>query len=873
MSQTRTAVPASHPSVIERDALLSSLSRIADDVGRGRGRLVLLSGEAGVGKTTLLEAFLSEVPHALALRRGGCDNVTTPAPLGPFLEAVPQLGDVPRQANGEDGAAVFRAAGDVLTAIPSLVVLEDVHWADGASLDLIRYLGRRIDRMGLALVVSFRTDELDVSHPLRILLGDLATTPGVARLDVPPLTPAGVQQLARAAGSSIDADGLHRRTGGNAFYVSEVLATSGHDVPATVRDAVLARASRLSDGARQALGAAAVLGAGADVALIAAVAGQDRADVDECVARGVMRADGPRLAFRHEIARRAIEESLSPATRVDLHARALAELLRRGSTDDRRLAHHAEACSDRDAVLAHGLRAAELARLHGAHREAAEHYRTVLAVLPEDSSERADVLDRLANALCLTGHAQEALDVEHQALRLHRAADDAMGSGRAMRWISRLSWMLGRGASSAQYAHRAIETLEPEGPCHELAMAYSNLGQIHMLGDDLEGARVWGDRALDIATDLDDMFVRAHALINIGTAIATATGEDQGFAMLRESIDLSLAHGFVDHAARAYCNLSVSFAAHGRYAEEERVIAEGVAYSAERDLDYYAHYMSAMQAKSAAERGRLDDAEKIVDSLMTVPDLAMVSRIPALTTKGTIALLRGADATALLAEAHRLAVETGEPQRLVPVSLARAEAAWIRGRPDEVSAELDELWDRNARRPHRWRTGELAWWLHVAGVRRELPGPVAEPFALVLAGRSAEAAAAWRELGSPLWAARALATSDDVDDVRRGLRELDAVGAVGARDAVLRDRQRRGLPAIRGPRASSVAHPAGLTARESEVLQLMGRGLTNAEIATELFLSVKTAGHHVSAVLRKLDVSNRARAIAAARERGFLDPT
>ncbi|MET0449557.1 MAG: AAA family ATPase, partial [Aeromicrobium sp.] len=832
MTQARTAVAASHPSVVERDALLSSLSRIVEDAGRGRGRLVLLSGEAGVGKTTLVEAFLAQAPAGLTLRRGGCDNVTTPAPLGPFLEAVPQLGDVPRQVNGEDSAALLRAAGDLLASTPSLVVLEDVHWADGASLDLVRYLGRRIERMGLALVVSFRSDELDVSHPLRILLGDLATTPGVARLDVPPLTPAGVQQLARAAGSSLDADGLHRRTGGNAFYVSEVLATTGHEVPGTVRDAVLARASRLSDGARHALGAAAVLGAGADVGLIAAVAHQDPADVDECVARGVMRADGPRLAFRHEIARRAIEESLSPATRVDLHARALAELRLRGSTDDRRLAHHARAGGDRDAVLAHGLRAAELARLHGAHREAAEHYRTVLDVLPEETIERADVLDRLANALCLTGHAQEALDVEHEALRLHRAADDAMGSGRAMRWISRLSWMLGRGASSAQYAHRAIEMLEPQGPCHELAMAYSNLGQIHMLSEDVEGAREWGGKALDIATRLDDMFVRAHALINVGTAIAIDDGLDTGIAMLRESLDLSLAHGFVDHAARAYCNLSVSHAAHGRYAEEERVIAEGIAYSAERDLDYYTDYMTAMLAKSAAERGALDEAERIVDSLLAVPHLAIVGRIPALTTKGTIALLRGADASGFLAEARRLADQTGEPQRLVPVALAQAQAAWIRGRPAEVAGQLEILWERNAEHPHSWRTGELAWWLHVAGEDRELPGPPAPPFASMLAGRSAEAAEAWRELGSPLWAARALATSDDIDDVRRGLRELDSLGAVGARDAVLRDRQRRGLPAIRGPRASSVAHPAGLTSREAEVLQLMGRGLTNAEIAT-----------------------------------------
>lgn len=856
--------------LVERDDLLAALTRIAAGATGHHGTLVLLSGEAGVGKTALVQALADALPSSLTLRRGACDNVTTPAPLGPFLEAAPELNEVPFSANYEDNAVLFRAASDVLSASPSVVVLEDMHWADGASLDLLRYLGRRIDRLDLALVVTFRNDEIVADHPLRIVLGDLATAAGAVRISVPALTPSGVEQLATAVGSGLDASTLHARTGGNAFYVSEVLATGDDDVPATVRDAVLARVSRLGEGARRTLGAAAVLGPGAEADLLADVAGRPVSDIDECVARGVLVTDGVKVSFRHELARRAVEETLNLATRSELHACALTQLRLRGSVDDRRLAHHAEASGDRAAVLEHGPRAAELAAARGAHREAGEHYRTVLAALPPESAMRADVLDRLATELCLTGHAQEALDIEHQALEVHRAVGDVVGAGRALRWISRLSWMLGRGAVSDQFAHRAIEMLEPEGTGHELAMAYSNLAQIHMLSDDTAGAQLWGERALALAAELDDSFVRAHALNNVGSALATHEQVEDGVAMLRESLDIALGQGFVDHAAHAYCNLSVSLSVHRRFAEAEQVMTEGITYAAERDLDYYGDYITAMLAASAIERGAFADAERLTGRLLAIPHLAIVTRIPALTARALLDVVRGTGVGHDLVEARHLADATREPQRLLPVALASAESAWVAGDTHGMTSALDDLWARNAEQPHAWRTGELAWWLRAAGESRELPGPAAPPFDLMLRGCSREAAAMWRTIGSPLWAARALAASDDVDDVRHGLAELEALGAFGIRDAVLRDRHLQGLPGLRGPRPSSAAHSAGLTTREAEVLELLGQGMTNAEIAAALFVSTKTVGHHVSAVLRKLDASSRTRAVAVATARGLL---
>ena len=246
---------------------------------------------------------------------------------------------------------------------------------------------------------------------------------------MPALTLEGSSSSPLPSVPGIDVAGLHARTGGNAFHVTEVLAAGGDDVPITVRDAVLARISRLSDGARRTLDAAAVLGPGADVAVLTAVADRPLSDVDECVARGILRADRDTVTFRHELARLAVEETLTFESRRDLHARALAELTERGCTDDRRLAHHAQEAGDREALLDHAMRAAELAAARGAHREAAEHQSTVLGILSADPPNARQVLDSLGNALCLLGRAEEALVFEHEALELHRSSHNPAGSG------------------------------------------------------------------------------------------------------------------------------------------------------------------------------------------------------------------------------------------------------------------------------------------------------------------------------------------------------------------------------------------------------------------------------------------------------------
>src|SRR5215469_7422034 len=219
-----------------------------------------LAGEAGIGKTALLRRFCADVDGSARVLWAGCEPLFTPRPLGPVLDLAVMIGGEVA-ARAADGARPFDVAAALLrelrSAGPSVLVLEDVHWADEATLDVVRLAGRRVADVPVLLVLSWRDDELGPSHPLRIVLGDLPGSDLVTRLELAGLSPQAVAELARPAG--IDAGELHRRTAGNPFFVTEVLATGPGPVPHSVRDAVLARAARLGDPARDLLDAAAVV--------------------------------------------------------------------------------------------------------------------------------------------------------------------------------------------------------------------------------------------------------------------------------------------------------------------------------------------------------------------------------------------------------------------------------------------------------------------------------------------------------------------------------------------------------------------------------------------------------------------------------------
>ena len=547
---------ASPGGMLEREAALEALEASWADVVDGRGRLVLVMGEAGIGKTALVREFCHRQRPQRRVLWGACDGLRTPRPFAPFVDIAATASDGlgGTIARGDHPGRCFAALIDELAAAPpAILVIEDLHWADEATLDVMTMLGHRAESVSALVIATYRDDELAADHPLRWVLGELRIGHGVRRVALSPLSLEAVEALAAGAGGA----DMYRVTGGNPFFVTEVLATAAERVPPTVRDAVLARAGRLSSPARRLLEATAVVPGRIELWLLEAVAPELAERLEECVASGMLVAGRGDVGFRHELARVAVEESVPPDRRVALHRAVVAALeARQGeSTDCARLADHAEAAGDRAAVLRWAPRAADEAARGGAHREAAAQYARALRFADTSALDRrAELLARRVDECWMTDQFAEAIEAQEEALECRRQLGDQLGEGDALRTLSRLMFFVARVREGEALALAAVQLLErlPEG--HELAMAHGNVSQRRMVVEDLGAAVAAGGRALQLARRLDDTEATAYALSNIGAAELQAEIED-GLAKLEEALALALEHDLEDYAGRAYSNI------------------------------------------------------------------------------------------------------------------------------------------------------------------------------------------------------------------------------------------------------------------------------------------------------------------------------
>ena len=860
---------------LERSDQLAALSEALAEARAGsRGTLVLVAGEAGVGKTTLVRSFGAEQGQSARVLWGTCDALFTPAPLAPFVDVAEQAGGslaelVAREARPHH--VVTELVQELRVRAPTILVLEDVHWADEATLDVLRLLGRKLDGVPAVTIATYRDDELDRTHPLRIVLGGLGSGPGVLRLELRPLSPEAVAQLAAPHG--VDAGELHRKTAGNPFFVTEALATGEGEIPPTVREAVLARAARLSPPATGVLEAVAVIPPRAELWLLDELAGDMAPHLDECLASGMLAAEGQSVGFRHELARLALEEHIPAGRRRDLNRAAVEALARppAGAPDLARLAHHAEAAGDGEAVLEYAVGAGEHAASLAAHREAAAQFARALRYAGDASpADRAALLERRSYECYLTDQIAEAVEARRSALELWHAAGDTLREGDTQRWLSRLYWFMGRNREAEDCAAQAVALLEPLPAGVELAMAYSNMAQLRMLAEDVEEAVEWGGRAIDLAERLGAVDVLAHALNNVGTAEGK-TDAAAGYSKLERSLALALEADLDEHVVRAYTNLSSTSISERRYSTSEEYLERGIAYATERDLDSWRLYMLGTLSVGALEQGRWDEAAEIASEVVRSASAAAIHRAPSLVVLGLVRARRGdPEIWPVLDEALALAEPIGELQRLAPVAVARAEAALLEGRTEGVDLETEAAYRLAQERGSGYEIGELAWLRRQAGIEEAVPDGAATPYALMFAEDWPRAAEAWTELGCPYETAVALGRSAEDDDLRRALAELQRLGAKPMAAQVSRRLRERGARGVRrGPRPSTRQNPAGLTDRELEVVGLVSAGMTNAEIAGRLFLSEKTVGHHVSAILRKLGARTRGEASAEAARLGI----
>jgi DNA-binding CsgD family transcriptional regulator/tetratricopeptide (TPR) repeat protein len=854
-----THAPGTSTELLERAGELATLVESLEAVqSSSRGHVVLVGGEAGVGKTALLRRFCEDQRESARILWGACDPLFTPRPLGPLLAVAESAGGELDEvvASGVMPHEVVAALVRELRARdPSVFVLEDVHWADEATLDVLKLLARRVETVPALVIASYRDDELDRRHPLRLVLGELATSRPVVRLKLAALSPAAVVELAEP--HAVDADELYRKTAGNPFFVVEALASQAEEIPDTVRDAVFARAARLSPAARQLLEAVAVVPQRAELWLLEALAGEAIDGLDECLTSGMLASEPAGVAFRHELARLAVEESIALNRRVGLHRQALVALADPpgGGPDLARLAHHAEEAGDVDAVLRFAPAAAVRAASLGAHREAAAQYARALRFGDRlGPAERAELLERRSGECLVIDQYDEGIAGLEQAVECRRALGDRLKEGDALRRLSEFLWCPGRTAEADRTARDAVALLEDLPPGRELALAYGNLASTCGAAMRSEEAIAWGERALELAERLGDAEIAAYALATVGVC-------EGDFEKLEQSLELGRRADLPERVARAF-TLLACIAVERRHSQARRYVEEGIAYCSERGIELFRLYLLAYRARLELDQGRWSEAADAAASVLRIPRTSTTPRIHALVVLALVRARRGdPEVRPLLDEAWALAEPTGELPRLGPVAAARAEVAWLEGDRDAVEAATAAAIPLALERRARLLIGELAEWRRRAGLGGAVPAAAAEPYALQLAGEWARAAELWTELGCPYEAALARLDAEEEEPLRHALEELHRLEArPAAAIAVrrLRERGARGLP--RGPRPSTRENAAGLTPRELEVLALLAEGLRNADIAARLVVSPRTVDHHVATILRKLAVRTRAQA-------------
>jgi DNA-binding CsgD family transcriptional regulator/tetratricopeptide (TPR) repeat protein len=855
---------------MERESELAALERAVDLAEQGAGRVVLISGEAGMGKTSVVGELTRRVRERSRVLIGSCDDLIAPRPLGPFHDMALGPASPVRQALQEspDRDAVLSAMLTELSSPlePTVVVIEDAHWADEATQDVLRFLARRIPSMRTVLVVTYR-DQLPAGHPLLATLGALVG-PHVDRLPLSGFSEATVAALVGDVGLS--APDVNMLTGGVPFLVMEVLAAPDSHLPRTVKDAVTGRLQALTDAARASVELLAVVPGGVTLSLLDAVAPDAAAHLPEAERHALVEVRASRIRFRHELLRRAVEATCTATQLAVAHARFLAALCDRDA-EAALLVHHAVGAGDAEAVAAYApLAALEAARV-GSHREAAALYERALenpALLIR--RDEAELRWRFAYELYLANRHVDAAEQAQRAVDLIDDTDEVHALGRALAMLSHTSCWAARPDTAADAAVRAVEVLQKAAPSSAVVDAYANLSFVQAMQGGYAAAARSAEEGLALDAAVGGSRSRPYVLTQRGGALMLA-GDEDGEALLREAIAEAQRRGTHQFVPLACTWLSMGLIGLGRPHEVGPVVDHGIAYSEEHEIRVGATTLRMLRHELQLRVGQWDAAAVGLEELVTDPEATSWGDTVSCTLLGRLRLRRGEDDLPLLDRGWQLALRSREPERI-----ARAGAAWLERAHLLGDEQAREAGEQALAMIHEtaygWALGELLR-LRAAldGLDAALDGldarleDVSEPWASGLRGDWKEAAAGWAALGWPYERARELESSDQLGPMLEALVIYDELGASVDARRVRRELRARGVRQLpRGPQRATRQHPAGLTERQAEVLDLLAGGLTNAEIAERLVLSVRTVDHHVSAILDKLGVASRSEAAARA---------
>ena len=859
--------------LLEREEPTSRLEAALNGARAGAGRIVTLEGEAGIGKTAVALEFVAAHRADAQVYVGCCEHLSTPEPLGP-------LRDIERDSGGRFSIAArsqletFAAVLRLLTASrePGLLLIEDIHWADDPTLDLLRYLGRRLRTARMLVLVTFRNDELPSRERLAALWGDLPRE-SRERIELQPLSREAVSTLA-ARGCHADAD-LYPVTGGNPFHVTEFLATDRASVPRSVRDATLARTARLSSLARRTLDCASLFPRIIDQSLLRKLTEDvEFAGVEECMRAGMLIASGGALSFRHELARRAVHEAMAPLRRHELHQGALQLLKARGQARPAELAHHAQQAGATEDLVRYSRQAAEEAFALGARRECVAHLARVLEFGTWlSNTERAEVLQRQAEAGEQCGALELASVAIDEAIAARKRAGDIPGLGDALRVSARIRWLRGESGTAEAQSAEALRVLHDYRDSWQYAIAVSAQSQLDMLAGRNPASIEGATQAMQLADRLGRNDIYLHAWTNLATAQASLD-MDRGIPEFLAAIAEARKSGELDLLPRLYSNLTYMMGHDHRYQGLFTYLEEGVAAAIARDNVPLEAYMRGTRALALADLGRLAEAMTEAESVVHGPYPPGTGRFTAQIALARTRLRTGEPEEGALDAARALPTATRDTMRLAPIAMVDAEALWLGLERPQALAQLRKAFEMcRAIRGQPWNLAGTALWLRLLGEEvplAEISAHIRPEYRAHIAGDWRTAAAHWEAVGCPYERAIALSAGDEAAQ-RESLALFDAIGALPAAARVRRQLRASGARDVpRGPIAQTRASPAGLTRRQAQVFALLVKGLNNGQIARRLSISKKTTEHHVSAIIARLGVASRGEAAAVARARGLL---
>ena len=860
--------------LLERERELTVLRAVVHGAQNGLGAGVGIAGDSGTGKSALLETVCSDASVVRVLK-GSCDPLSTPRPLGPFRDIAHAVGLGPL-VRDEDVRLpqLCEELFECLGTEPSVLVVEDLHWVDAASVEVLRFLARRVEAMPLALVVTYRDREVGARHPARPLLGDFARLDGLTMLHLAPLSIDAVAEL--VADTHLAAETVHRVTRGNPFFVTEVAKEPDRPLPESVRDAVLARTTEVAPEDFEVLQLVATAPDRLDDRVLSQLA-VDLPTLRRLDRTGLLARSRGGLVFHHELARQAVESTIPPGGAAQLHGRLLEALERVAPHEPAVLTHHAVAAQDRARAATYARAAAEESIHAAAHTEAVAFFQIALEHLDGATpAVRADLLQRLSIEQYMTSRLGDAIQNIRATFPLWRAAGDTSGLASAHETCAIYEYYNARRHEAEAQSEIASRIGREHGAQIAYGAARATDGFLAYMRSDATTATDRLDEAWQLASahDQDHLALRAKLF---GDMVSLSTGDTAVRGAVAEHIELARSANWDELASSGYSHIAYHDVEQRRYRAAELVLDTSLPYAVEREIPICEFWQTGIRSRLRLAQGRwsaaLEDASHVLDV-----DGMPLARVWPLVVAGLVPLRRGeagvlGDVTdGPLERAWELVGHINEPLRRLAVLAALAERMWMTrvDDPRVVDEAVREVKVLPACPGSEWARGELGAWLRRLGLLDAPPEQVAEPYRLAFAGDHEEAAAWWRQAGEPFAEAMSLADAPLPELRVRGVALLDGLGATGTADrlrVLLRNEGIDEVPAR--PRASTRANPGGLTNRQLEVAKLMARGFTNGEIATRLYISPKTADHHVSAVLTKLGATSRRTVMMRADEYGL----